>query len=400
MDGKRGRGRPRKANLDSIEEAKITTVENEIDNGNFDFSDSSGNNSSNFNPLGDTPIERDYATPKIEQGFTEDLEEPTFHIKSFDEIKKESPNQQSVPSSSNGQPMVQSNDPLMNPNPAMNELEDKDKLLASEQMVDAVLDTYDTICTFGTAIGKVKEQEVQNAIDEGRINPSRRLTVDEQGNSVSVMEFVRGYNEQVTEAVKPDPAFRKRVKPPMVRIFAKRGWGMTDEQFVLFAFGKDISMKAITLFSMKKGMKDILSRLEEEASDAPPQKRTYEKTSNSTPPPPPPPAPSNPTTNADDDFFETETISNDELAYFERMQQLIREREEINRAAEEARKQEGVEKMQIKFDENPLRENQRRDYPEPKVEEHFVKGGEITEEPSQNDNSSPAQSQENNEIVE
>jgi hypothetical protein len=395
MDGKRGRGRPRKTNLDSIEEAKITTVENEIDNGNFNF-DSIGEGGSNFNPLGETPISRDYATPKIEEGFTEELEEPTFHVKSFDEIKNEKPNQQSAPTSSSGQPMVQSNDPLMNPNPAMNELDDKDKLLASEQMVDAVLDTYDTVCTFGTTIGKVKEQEVQNAIDEGRINPQRRLTVDEQGNSVSVMEFVRGYNEQVTEAVKPDPAFRKKVKPPMVRIFAKRGWGMTDEQFVLFAFGKDISMKAITLFSMKKGMKDILSRLEEEASDSPPQKRSYDKAANPSTPPPPPPPPPSATSDAEQDFFETESISNEELAYFERMQQLMREREEINRAAEEARKQEGVEKMDINFDDNPLRENQRREYPEPKVEEHFIKGGEIKEEPLEMNNSSSSQSDENN----
>jgi hypothetical protein len=192
------------------------------------------------------------------------------------------------------------------------------------------------------------------------------------------MEFVQGYNEQVVQAVQPDPAFRKKVRPPMIRVFSKRGWGMTDEQFLLFAFGKDISVKAITLFSMKKGVNDILKRLVEE--NAP----NY-SASNTPPPPPrpqaPPPPPVYPTSPPNDVITpEVEELTDEELKYYERMEEAMAQRAAEATAAEEERvrqEEEGVQKLKINFDDNPLRETTKREPPAPKVTETFIKGGEI-----------------------
>jgi len=52
--------------------------------------------------------------------------------------------------------------------------------------------------------------------------------------------------------------------------------------------------------------------------------------------------------------------------------------------------------MSINFDENPLRENQRREYPEPKVEEHFVQGGEIVDESTTTNDEPPIQPSDSN----
>ena len=397
MDEKRKRGRPRKSPSisntgDSSFDSK-ESIENAIDKTQFDFFEPSTTampEVNTFNPLSETPIERDYATPKIQDGVVNDLEEPSFHQKSFNQIQQE---QQTPPPSSGGTgaPIGATQDPMNNPNPAFNQLDDAEKRLASEQMVDAVLDTYDTVCTLGSAIGKVKEQTVNQLIASGKIDKNRRIPIDEYGNTVSVVEFVQGYNEQVVQAVQPDPNFRKKVRPPMIRVFSKRGWGMTDEQFLLFAFGKDISVKAITLFSMKKGVNDILKRLvaenaENNSASTPPPPRPQ-----STPPPPSAPSPSYTPPSPNDIITpDVEEITDEEIKYYERMKEAMEQRErEIMEAEQERLREEesGVDKMSINFDDNPLREKTRREPPAPKVTETFIKGGEIVDEPStSNDN--------------
>ena len=204
------------------------------------------------------------------------------------------------------------------------------------------------------------------------------------------MEFVQGYNQQVGTAVENDPAFRKKVRPVMIRVFSKRGWGMTDEQFLLFAFGKDISIKAVTLYGMKKGVNDILTRLQEEAK----QQGIKKPQSNSTPPPPPPPQYEEP---------DVEELTDEEIEYMEQMENLMREQDELRAreiAEQESLKErdskEGVDKMKITFDENPLRETVVREYPAPKVEETFIQGGEIIDEPIRTNDVLPTQPSDTN----
>ena len=38
----------------------------------------------------------------------------------------------------------------------------------------------------------------------------------------------------------------------MTRVFVKRGWGMTDEQQLMFAFGMDFAQKGAVLMQLKK----------------------------------------------------------------------------------------------------------------------------------------------------
>jgi len=292
-----------------------------------------------------------------------------------------------------------SNDPMNNPNPAFNELEDKEKKKASEQMVDAVLDTYDTLKGLSAKLGQMDEKKVRKMIEEGKIDKNRRITIDEYGNNVGIMEFVQNYNAQVAQAVEPDPAFRKSVRPAMTRVFMKKGWGMTDEQYLLFAFGKDLTITSVTLFGMKKGLKDILNNLQEEQS----AKANPIAQQRPTPPPPapqsggydvpPPPMPSYPTTPApapapvsNDEFVEypQDDLTDEEIEYLQRIEdaqaEMIRNntREEAYAEADEA-----VEKMNIEF-ESPLRQPPPPSYQEPQVEETFIKGGEIKDDLSIN----------------
>jgi hypothetical protein len=405
-NSRRGRGRPRKNPLTTDGDNAFDNkreIDQAIDEAKFDFIDPEQQSMpevGSFNPLSESTIERDYSRPPIQEGYVPDLEEPSFHQKTFNEIQSDRGQQTSSMGSENpnqgGSPMPSgSSDPLMNPNPALNELDERERRLASEHMVDAVLDTYETLSTMSGNLAKMDEQKVRDLIAEGKISSSRRIPVDEHGNTVSVMEFVQGYNAQVGTAVENDPAFRKKVRPVMVRVFSKRGWGMTDEQFLLFAFGKDISIKAVTLYGMKKGVNDILTRLQDEA-----------KAQGIRKPQPTPPPPASP---AQKQYEEpvAEELSDEEIEYMERMERLMAEQDRLRMEEEPSGMDEpdfkedskdGVDKMKITFDENPLRETVVREYPAPKVEETFIQGGEIIDEPTRTNDVAPSQPSDTNEI--
>ena len=38
----------------------------------------------------------------------------------------------------------------------------------------------------------------------------------------------------------------------MRRVFEKKGWGFTDEQFLMYMFGKDLGVKSMMVFGLKK----------------------------------------------------------------------------------------------------------------------------------------------------
>jgi len=413
MEQKRGRGRPPKStnqqpiNQDQMAE-NIPSIESQLEDSQFDFFNpvDQSENDSFFNPLQESVQQRDYSAPQIAQGDIAPLEEPQFMRKGFDQIKAEQSSGMGSPpstggSSSGASAPQMSNDPMNNPNPAFNELEDKEKKKASEQMVDAVLDTYDTLKGLSAKLGQMDEKKVRKMIDEGKIDRNRRITIDEYGNNVGIMEFVQNYNAQVAQAVEPDPSFRKNVRPAMTRVFMKKGWGMTDEQFLLFAFGKDLTITGVTLIGMKKGLKEILTNLQEEQSAkgnpiAPPRPTPPPPAQSGgydTPPPPPnyPPStpPNNPSAPApvnNDEFVEypQDDLTDEEMEYLQRIEDAQAEMIRTNSKEEAyAEADEAVQKMNIEF-ESPLRQPPPLSYQEPQVEETFIKGGEIKDELSMN----------------
>ena len=385
MAEQRRRGRPRKSSnpLSVDGESAFKSqgdIEDAIEGTQFDFYNPTTESTpeiGNFNPLGESAIERDYATPHIQDGIVQDLEEPTFHQKSNpfgnNQGGGQQPQSQNAPSGFQG-----SSDPMMNPNPAMNQLDDKERMMAATQMADAMIDTYETVMGYSGKLAQHKESKVQELIEDGLIDGNRRIPVDEDGNTVGVMEFIKAYNDGCMEAGKVAPSFKKKVRPPLIRICAKRGWGMSDEQLVAFAVVQDVAIRSATLYSMHKNVKDILNRMVEENVE----NRNLAKKQAQRPQPQPQPQPQQ-------EYFEPEVeeISDEDLQYLERIKNANAERDRLNKIQEmeELRKQQeeqGITKMNINFEDNPLRDtsSMEREYPEPKVEEYFEEGREVNNE--------------------
>ena len=70
----------------------------------------------------------------------------------------------------------------------------------------------------------------------------------------------------------------------MIRVFSKRGYGMSDEQFLMFAFGKDIVQKGAQLYTFKKSLTQSLKMMTEMYNA-----QVQPEFNPNTPPPGPPP---------------------------------------------------------------------------------------------------------------
>jgi hypothetical protein len=376
MEEKRKRGRPRLSDSNKQEVVGSNSVasELEIDKTDFSFYEPETFDSPSveqFNPLADAPIKRDYSSPKIQEGLVGDIIEPTFHQPSITSSPPPPP-----PSGGNGSPSPNPNgnggSAFSNPNPAMNQLDNADKKLACEQMVDASLDLYETLWGLGGRFAQVGEQKLQELVNDGSLDPSRRIPVED--TSVSIFEFFQNYNQQVAEVSKVDKDFKKKVRPAMVRVFSKHGWGMTDEQFLGIAFAKDSIMRGISLFQMKKSINALINQLAEEnkpisSEEAPPPpSKPKQNPPRPTPPPPtPPPPPPTPILTPEvEEIFDDEDFMDDDVE-MEMPQPVIQ-------------RNDSVEKLKINFEDNPLRQKTRREPPPANVEETFIKGGEIKDD--------------------
>jgi len=210
---------------------------------------------SDHNPFAESVVERDYSTPKIASGVVEDIAEPQFVPPSYEDMLNNGEHQEDEVVEDTG-------NPFDNPNPALNELDNKDKKIACESLVDTFLDGYEQLHRYAQYVVKVDEEELLQRHQADKIDLNERIPVDEKGTEMSVSEFVAQYNEQGVEALQYDQEFGLKVRPAMVRVFMKKGWGMSDEQFLMYQFGKDIAIKVGIMFQLKKTINSTLETLE------------------------------------------------------------------------------------------------------------------------------------------
>jgi len=266
------RGRPRKVTDGVVENVPLEELETENTEDNFKKvdelvdevvekvkpttdSDVVGEGTSNdYNPFAQSVVEREYSTPKVASGVTEEIDEPTFMPPSYEDIVAER----------EGGGMVEdlSENPFDNPNPALNDLDSKDKKIACESLVDTCLDAYEQLHKYAQYVVKVDEDDLMQRQASGKIDLNEIIPVTENGDTMSVGEFVGQFNQQSSEALKYDKEFGFKVRPAMVRVFMKKGWGMSDEQYLMYMFGKDIAVKVGIMYSLKKTINSTLDTLE------------------------------------------------------------------------------------------------------------------------------------------
>ena len=257
----------------------------------------------NFNPFDEPVVERAYTKPQVsyDPNKIQGIPEPSYQQPNLDELQDEDYEEDTKEKPKKG---FGSDDPFVN-----KELQDyskKDGEDASAQLVDTFLDGYKVIHTFGQRYFTISEEEIVKKAIKGEINPDMRIPIS-QTQTISVQEFIGEYNRQVQEVLVVEDDFIEKVKPVMIRVFMKRGYGMTDEQFLMFAFGKDLITKGAQLYTFKKSLTQSLKMMTEmynkqtkpsynpNAGPKPQEAPTQERPTAPKPEPEPPEEAANPT---------------------------------------------------------------------------------------------------------
>ena len=202
-----------------------------------------------FSPL-DAPVkQRSYTQHKIysDSEVVADLEEPSFQAPNFSDFDEASPEEEKEPAK-----------PF---NEAYSELDGKEKTMGAEMMAEMTLDIYEKGCGFLGKLPEISESKLDKLIAEGEIDGDIELPT-ESGN-LGVKDFAVEYNSSIKEAFEVTDDFKDKVRPPLIRVFKKRGIGMTDEQLLAYYFVTDLGTKTAQAFMLRKTSKNILDSLKE-----------------------------------------------------------------------------------------------------------------------------------------
>ena len=201
-----------------------------------------------FSPL-DAPVkQRSYTQHKIyaDSDVVPELEEPTFQAPNFSDFDEASPKEK--------EPAKPFNEPF-------SELDGKEKTMGAEMMAEMTLDIYEKGCGFLGKLPEISESKLDQLIADGEIDPNIELPT-ESGN-IGVKDFAVEYNSSIKDAFEVSEDFKNNVRPPLIRVFKKRGIGMTDEQLLAYYFITDLGTKSAQAFMLRKTSKNILDSLKE-----------------------------------------------------------------------------------------------------------------------------------------
>ena len=233
-----------------VEEAEI------VDTSKKETTDT-GSIGNSYNPFSENVIKREYSSPPIADNITNEIDEPSFRPPSYDDIMTER-------SSAENEKISESN-PFLNPNPVVNEMDSQDQKIACEMLVDTCLEGYEQLHQLAQWSAKVDEGELMEKQMQGKIDlQTQKIPISEDGEEVTLGEFLNTYNEQCTEALSYDKSFGDKVRPAMIRVFMKNGWGMSDGQYLGFMFGKDIITKTTIVYSLKKSLNMTMTMIEKQ----------------------------------------------------------------------------------------------------------------------------------------
>jgi hypothetical protein len=202
-----------------------------------------------FSPL-DAPVKkRSYTQHKIysDSEVVPDLEEPTFQAPNFSDFDEPSSEEEKEPAK-----------PF---NEAYSELDGKEKTMGAEMMAEMTLDIYEKGCGFLGKLPEISQSKLDQLIAEGEIDPDIQLPT-ESGN-IGVKDFAVEYNSSIKDAFEVSEDFKNNVRPPLIRVFKKRGIGMTDEQLLGYYFVTDLGTKVAQMVMLRKTSKNILDSLKE-----------------------------------------------------------------------------------------------------------------------------------------
>jgi hypothetical protein len=208
-----------------------------------------------INPLDEVVNEKRYSQPNVNTegvDFTKPIEEPVYEQPPFlnqNNTKKE----------------TKKPDPI---NPEMNEMGKKEKELASSQAAKMIIQGYEWLHILANKGLKVSERKLNKMQANGEINLNAMIDYD-YGKKIRAGEFFQEYNNQIDGILSVSEDFKEEVTPVLERVLAKRGIGMSDEQYLMYLFGKDIAGKTMIFIQQKAQVRQMIQSIKDSTANQP-----------------------------------------------------------------------------------------------------------------------------------
>lgn len=203
-----------------------------------------------FNPLDEAVIEKSYTRPNVRLSAKDlqgDIPEPSFMPPPLSE------------------PMMEE-DKVKKPqepfNKEMKELPNKDKTAAAEKVAKMIMQGYRFVNKMADDALQFNERKLAKLQRDGQIDLNAPIPVSAT-DVMSAGEFIQEYNMQTKDTITVSKEFEDEVMPVMVKVLAKRGVGMTDEQYLGYLFVKDVASKGFLVSQSLSAKKEILNLVKE-----------------------------------------------------------------------------------------------------------------------------------------
>jgi len=155
--------------------------------------------------------------------------------------------------------------------PGYNEMSGAEKKRGAEGMANAFIQGYSILCKQGAKWVMIKPEKVQRLVMEGKINADVMYQMP-GGVMATAPDIINSYNAEMSEVMEVSDEFVDQVRPLLVRIFMKRGLGMSDEAQLMWIVGQDIFSKGVILFQIKKQSAEFIKAftIQNAAANTPP----------------------------------------------------------------------------------------------------------------------------------
>lgn len=254
-----------------------------------------------YDPLGQPINEKPYTKPNVTvdpKDMMGDIPEPSFQPPPLD-----------LGSPEFADPPTPKKEPKPF-NPEMNDLPKKEKEMAASHVANMIMQGYEFMHGVANKGMMFSEKKLNKLSREGEVDFGIQIPYDYASNdTMSAGEFIKEFNEQQKDALVVSKEFKEEVTPVLERVLKKRGVGMTDEQYLIFLFGKDIAIKSTQFIAARGQMSEIINQLKEMTAELKSSRGggSY-STAPSTPTTPPPSAPQ-----PEYDFTNTSTYTPNEV---------------------------------------------------------------------------------------
>jgi hypothetical protein len=222
-----------------------------------------------FNPLDEPVTQRSYTSGNVNTSgidLNTPIAEPSFAPPPID-TKRNIPQED-----------FKKKEPI---NPEMKGLPKKEVDMAAGQMAKMIMQGYEWMHDLANKGLQVNEKKLNKLQRDGEINLNAMIDY-ELGKQIRAGDFFLEYNSQVNGLLKVSDEFKEETLPVLERVLASEGLGMTDKQYLIYLFGKDIAAKSIIFFQQKSQLNYMIQSIKE---------ATTSQYVQQAPPPPPTPEP-------------------------------------------------------------------------------------------------------------